>query len=84
MKIVYENLIEFAETVIKCEETIASGNCCNCPMFYLCQGKTGEDISKKAVMQCEIAPPVLVIKDTPGVEEVKKALRGGRAEVDEK
>lgn len=80
MKIVYENIVEFAEAVIKCEDTVKTGDCCYCPMFYLCKGRQGEDISERAVMQCEIAPP----KDLPHVEEIKKALKGGKAATDEK
>ena len=84
MKIVYENIVEFAEAVIQCENTIRYGNCCYCPMFYLCKGRQGEDISERAVMQCEIAQQVLVMKDPPHVEEIKKALKGGKAAADEK
>lgn len=84
MKIVYENIVEFAEAVIKCEDTVKTGDCCFCPMFYLCKGRQGEDISERAVMQCEIAPPVLVIKDHHHMEEIKKALKGGKVAEDEK
>lgn len=84
MKIVYENIVEFAEAVIKCEDTVKTGDCCYCPLFYLCKGRQGEDISERAVMQCEIAPPVPVIKDPPHVEEIKKARKGGKAAAGEK
>ena len=84
MKIVYENIVEFAEVVTKCEDIVKKGSCCYCPMFHLCKGRQGKEISKRAVMQCEIAPPVLVIKDPPHVEEIKKALKGGKAAADEK
>lgn len=84
MKIVYETIVEFAEAVIKCEDTVKTGDCCYCPLFYLCKGRQGEDISERAVMQCEIAPQVLVVKDPPHVEEIKKALKGGKAAAGEK
>ena len=84
MKIVYENIVEFAEAVLKCEDTVKKGSCCYCPMFCLCKGRQGKEISERAVMQCEIAQPVLVTKDPLHVEEIKKALKGGKAAADEK
>lgn len=76
MKIIYENLAEFAEAIIKCEDTFTSGNCNMCPLSSTCFKKELVDISDRAVMQCAILPPELVIKDTADVEKVKKAMRG--------
>ncbi len=84
MKIVYKNIVEFAEAIIKCEDTFTSGNCNMCPLSSACFKNKVDDISERAVMQCEILPPELAIKDPPHVEEVKKVLQGGGVKVNEK
>lgn len=84
MKIIYENLVEFAEAIIKCEDDFTSGNCNMCPLSSMCFQNNVDDISERAVMQCEILPPVLVIKDNTEVEKLKKAMRGGEVKADEK
>lgn len=76
MKIIYENLVEFAEVIIKCEDAFTSGSCIVCPLSSVCFKNKVDDISERAVMRCEILPPELVIKDTADVEKVKKAMRG--------
>lgn len=37
MKIVYDDLVEFAEIVLRCSNTVKNGRCMWCPFFDRCE-----------------------------------------------
>lgn len=37
MKIIYEDMFEFSEIVIRCNDTVRKGKCSYCPFFDHCQ-----------------------------------------------
>lgn len=38
MRIIYDDRVEFAEVVIRCEDTVRAGKCAYCPFFERCDG----------------------------------------------
>lgn len=57
MKIVYKDLVEFAECVIRCSETLKRGTCGECALFDRCAGAGGSNAIDGAAMMCEVVKP---------------------------
>lgn len=54
MRIIYDDLIEFAEVVIRCEKTADKGKCMWCPFYDSCQVCEFEN---RHILCAEIEPP---------------------------
>ena len=62
MRIIYDDMVEFAEVVIRCEDTVRAGKCAYCPFFERCDGC---DLANRHVVCGEIAQS----NEKGGVEE---------------
>lgn len=59
MKITYDDLFEFSEIMIRCNDTARKGKCSYCPFFDRCQ----IDQPENRHIQCgEIAPRMKAMK----------------------
>ena len=54
MKIVYDDISELAEVVIRCEKTIENGECEWCPFYDRCQLGS---LESRPILCAEIEPP---------------------------
>lgn len=54
MKIVYDDLVEFAEIVLRCSNTVKNGRCMWCPFFDRCEV---DDFATRHVMHGEVEHP---------------------------
>lgn len=54
MKIVYDDIVELAEVVIRCEKTVENGECERCPFYDRCQM---DRLESRHILFAEIEPP---------------------------
>ena len=40
MKVIYDDLLEFAEAIIRCNDTVRIGKCSHCPFYDSCNRGT--------------------------------------------
>ena len=56
MKVIYDDLLEFAEAIIRCNDTVRIGKCSHCPFYDSCDRGTLTERPAFGVVQEEEEP----------------------------